>query len=548
MPTLGGPGPSDELLEALRACCPDVADEAFEAVTAMLAAMGEAGGGGDDDGLRWHSLTLGDIPGLAEVLGVVAAPARAIAALLEVVAGILDILSSLLIDILDPFRALVLAAYELLSSIIEDLLGSGAYLYYDLVGLDVPVLTRPPIDLGSDAEPWVPGGPPLLVPPARNGFDAWADRFQASFDDPGDDRRPTFSDGAPVEALFIVGTAPDVHGLSSILPLLEQLFDAKGFGKIWEAFADTFPVVPPDPTLTRARSTPVAPDWMAWRLMDIAPPDYPLRKLLWVPWLLKTLLLNTDSIIGLLQKLAKAVKDKADLLRRLVAILQGLIDALMALTATGLHVLAVATDEGVDGLTTAFREAKDRPNTDEQGRGRGADMVAGVCLLQGTSNVLPVWGLLGQQRSFAQAYAGLVEQGTALADQAEQALADTGAMAVGAWSGVPGAAAGSPQAQGVLGLGVGLVEELKRIAGDDLGPLLEALGVPPEQLEAWGRDDPARAAAVVDQARADGARLDPRVLAHLEATRRAGGRGNRSLAAALGVRAPGPDVGGEGGA
>lgn len=545
MPTVGGPGPTDDLLEALRACCPDVADEAYAAVTEMLRAMGEdvdgaAGdgdGGADADALRWHSLTLGDIPGLKEVLGVIAAPAQAIAALLEVIAGILDILSSLLMDLLDPFRALILAAYELLKSIIEDLLGSGAYLYYDVVGTDIPKLTRPPVDLGSDAEPFFPGGPPLPVPPGRNGFDAWADRFQASFDDPGDARRPTFSDGAPVEALFIVGTAPDVQGLSSILPLLEQLFDAKGFGKIWEAFAETFPTLPEDPTRTRARGTSVAPDWMAWRLADIAPPSYPLRQLLWIPWLLKALLLNADSIVGLLKKLAAAIKDKAELLRRLVDILQGLIDALMALQATGLHVLAVATDEGVEGLTTAFREAQDRPNTDPQGRGRDADVVAGVCLLQGTSNVLPVWGLLGQQRSFAQAYSGLVDQMTGLGEEAVQAWDDTAAMAVGAWSGVPGAAAGTPQAQGVLGLGEGLVTELKRIAGEDLGPLLEVLGVSEEELDAWAGTDQARVAAVVDDARARGATLDPRVLAHLEASRRARSRGNRSLAAALGVRA-----------
>jgi hypothetical protein len=552
MATRAGPGPSAELLEALRACCPDVADEAFEAVVAMLEALGEDAGDGDGDGgegagdgaLRWRSLTLGEIPGLAELLGVIAAPAQAVAALLDVVAGILDILASLLIDILDPLRALVLAAYELLSSIIEDLLGSGAYLYADVVGLDVPSLTRPPVPTGADPQPWVPGGPPLVVPPGRNGFDAWADRFQASFDDPGDAARPTFSDGAPVEALFIVGTAPDVHGLSSILPLLEKLFDAKSFTRAWDAFAETFPVIPPDPTRTRGRTTPVAPDWRSWRLRDVAPPDYPLQKLLWVPWLLKTLLLNTDSVIGLLRKLAAAVKEKAELLRKLVDILQGLIDALLALTATGLHVLAVVTDEGVEGLTTAFREAHDRPGTDEDGQGLGADLVAGVCLLTGTSELagaatIPVWALLGQERSFAEAYAGLMEDGRAIAAESEKAYQDTVALAQGAWSGTPGEPGDTTAGKGVAGLGKDLVTELKEITGDQLVPVLERLGIDAEELEAWAADEPARVVAAVDQARADGVPIDPRVLAHLEATRRAGGRGNRSLAAALGLRDPG---------
>jgi hypothetical protein len=416
------------------------------------------------------------------------------------------------------------------------------------VGLDVPALTRPPVPPGADPGPWVPGGPPLVVPPGRNGFDAWADRFQASFDDPGDAARPVFSDGAPVEALFVVGTAPDVHGLSAILPLLEQLFDAKSLRKAGEAFAETFPVIPPDPTRTRARTTPVAPDWKSWRLRDIAPPDYPMQKLLWVPWLLKTLLLNTDSIIGLLQKLAAAVREKAALLRRLVDILQGLIDALLALTASGLHVLAVVTDEGVEGLTTAFREAENRPNTDENGQGRGADLVAGVCLLTGTTELasaatIPIWGLLGQQRSFGEAYAGLVADAKAIAAEADKALDDTVALAQGAWSGVPGAPGGSTAGKGLAGLGTGLAAELRQIAGGQLGAVLELLGISEAELDEWGAQEPARLAAVVDHARAEGARLDPRVLAHLEAARLAGARGNRSLAAALGLRA---EAGGRG--
>jgi hypothetical protein len=68
--------------------------------------------------------------------------------------------------------------------------------------------------------------------------------------------------------------------------------------------------------------------------------------------------------------------------------------------------------------------------------------------------------------------------------------------------------------------------------------VLERLGISAEELEAWAAEEPTRVAAAVDQARAEGAPIDPRVLAHLEASRRAGGRGNRSLAAALGLRDP----------
>jgi hypothetical protein len=541
--TRGDDGTAD-LLDALRQTCPDVADEAFEAVAALLggppAGVGPEGADAETR-LRWQSLTLGQIPGLAEVLSAVSSPLQVIAAVLDFVAGILEILSALLIDLLDPFRALILAAYEILRAIVEDLLASGAYLYADVVGLDVPTLTRPAVPAAADAAPWVPGGPPLALPPGRNGFEAWASRFRASFDDPGDLARPVFSDGAPVEAVFVVGTAPDVGGLGGLLTLLEKIFDVGAFPKAWQAFSETFPARPPDPSRTRARTTSVAPDWKSWRLRDIAPPDYPLEKLLWLPWLLKALLLNTDSIIGLLRNLAAAVKEKAAMLRGLVAILQAIIDAIRALSATGLHVLAVVTDEGVEGLTTAFLEAEDRPNTDDAGNPLGADLVAGVCLLAGTSgavpaNALPIWSLLGQQRTLEQAYSGLVADGQAIAGQAQQALADTVAMATGAWHGSPSADSATPLGQGAARQAAGLWEELKATAGEQYGDVLALLGMDEAQAEELSRRDAESLATAVAQVAAEGARLDPRVLAHIEAARRAGGRGNRSLAAALGLR------------
>ena len=539
MPTTTAGDGTAELLDALRKACPDVADEAFAAVAAMLGAPPDgAPPGAADAGLRWESMTLGDIPGLTQVLQVIASPLQVIAAVLDFLAGLLDVLSALLIDLLDPFRALILAAYEILRSIVEDLLNSGAYLYADVVGLADPSLTRPAVAPSADA--WVPGGPPLVIPPGANGFDAWAARFRASFDDPGDVNRPVFSDGAPVEAVFIVATAPDLNGLGAALTILEKLFDLTAFGNAWRSFAQTFPQRPPDPQRARARSTPVAPDWTAWKLRNIAPPDYPLEKLLWVPWLLKALLLNVDGVIGLLKKLAAAVKDKAVLLRRLVAILQSIIDAILALSATGLHALVVVTDEGVAGLTKAFLEAKDRPNTDAQGRTRNADLVAGVCLLAGTTelvpaNALPIWGLFGQQRSLEQAYSGLIADGRAVGAKAEKALDDTVALATRAWEGSPAGGSKATQA-GVTGLW----EKLKATAGDRYDEVLGILGLDDEQARRLSDTDAGRLAAILGQASAAGrVRLDPRVLAHIEAARRAGGRGNRSLADALGLRADG---------
>lgn len=536
MPTSGAGDATAELLAALRLACPDVADETFAAVAAMLGTPPDPGPAGEaGDGLRWESLTLGDIPGLDELLQVVASPLQVIAAILDFLAGILDILSALLLDILDPMRALVLAAYEILRGIVEDLLNSGAYLYADIVGLPFPAITRPVLPASGDKPPWVPGGPALVVPPRAVGFDAWAARFRASFDDPGDRQRPTFSDGAPVEAVFVVGTAPDLAGAGGLLSVLEKLFDVTAFGNAWASFAKTFPARPPDPQRARARQTSAAPDWRAWRLRDIAPPDYPLEKLMWLPSLLKALLLNVDSIIGLLRKLAAAVKEKAAMLRRLVAIVQAIIDAILALSATGLHVLAVATDEGVEGLTQAFLTARDRPGrtVDENDVVHQADLVAGVCLLTGTTNALPIWGLLGQQRGLDEAYGSLIADGKAVRAAAEQRLDDTKVLATGAWQGT-GAGGPSP-----TGLGVeGLWETLKRTSGDRYDEVLTVLGLDDETVRRMSDSDAAALAAALGQASAQGrVRLDPRVLAHVEASRRAGERGNRSLAAALGLQA-----------
>jgi hypothetical protein len=542
MPTIPGADGTAELLDALRQACPDVADETFAAVAAMLgvAPDGTPAGESPPDGLRWSSMTLGDIPGLAEILQVIASPLQVLAAVLDFLAGILDVLSALLIDILDPFRALVLAAYEILKSIVDDLLNSGVYLYADLVGTDLPMLTRAPVAPSDDKATWSPGGPPLLIPPRGNGFDAWAARFKASFDDPGDDNRPVFSDGAPVEAVFVVATAPDLNGISGMLGIFEKLFDVTAFGNAWRSFAKTFPQQPPDPKRSRGRGKPVAPDWKSWRLVDIAPPDYPLEKLLWVPWLLKALLLNVDGVIGLLKKLAAAVKEKAALLRRLVAILQSIIDAILALSATGLHALAVATDDGVTGLTQAFLTAKNRPNTDAQGRTRNADLVAGVCLLTGTTNALPIWGLLGQQRSLEQAYSGLIADGRAIGAKAEKALADTVALGTGAWEGTP--AAGTPSGRAGV---TGLWEKLKTTAGARYDEVLDILGLDDEEARRLSDTDAATFAGILGTAAAAGrVRLDPRVMAHIEAARRAGERGNRSLAGALGLRPAGTPGGG----
>jgi hypothetical protein len=535
-----------DLLALLQEHCPEVA-EAFLAAagapgTAAGAAAGAPGtapgtaagagagapGAADGSQLRWHRLTLGQIPGVNEFISTARVPLQAVLALLEFIAGILEVISSLLLAIPDPIRALILAAYSLLKQIVDDLLASGCYIYFDAPGITSNLATLS--DMGADIPPvpaWLAGNPTPKPTREADGFERWAFRFEQSFDDPGDENRPTFSDGAPVEALFIVATAPQLVDLRPVLAILAKLFDLGAFEAAWEKFLDGAP----DPDRARLRASSIAPDWRAWRLRDIGPPDYPLRKLEKVPELLKSLLLNVDNIVQLIKDLVDAVRDKIELLRELIAILQALIDLLQALSATGLHALAVATDEGVTGLKQAFLEATNRPNTDAQGNVLTAHAIVGVCLLTGTTNALPIWALLGEGQSFEQAYQGLHEDWQELEEQAQASLEDTKAIATDAWEGT-GEGDGSAPDLGIQGLWGELTESF----AEQRDTVLRNLGLSQEEADEQARSNRNELIARLEQALQEGTKLDPRVLAHIEATRRARRRGRRSLAMAYGSR------------
>jgi hypothetical protein len=544
-----------DLLALLRAHCPDVAEETLAKLAGAAAAL-DAAGDGDGRPLRWSSLTLGGLEEIRTIVTTVRSPVQVVSAVLDFVAGILEVISKLLIAIPDPFRALILAAYELLKSIIDDLLGSGAYVYFDAPGLLSNTVTLRDMGVREPELPrWVAGDRPLTPDRPADGFEQWAHRFRQSFDDAGDQQRPMFSDGAPVEALFIVATAPQLPDLAALASSLAQLLDLKAFGKAWDQFASTFPELPDDPDVSRLRFTPVHPDWKSWRLRDIAPQaDYPLRFLEKLPdWLLALLLDNAGNIVDLIKALVDAVRAKVDLLREIIEVLDQIIDALNALTGTGLHALVVVTDAGVDGLVDAFLEAENRPGTvlvdpdtgevvtpPETGVPMTAFAVAGVCLLAGTSevvpaNALPVWALFGQGQSIDQAYAALTADWAALEGQYEKAVEDTEALATDAWKGLE-QGRDSPSDLGLEGLWGGLTDTF-----DEQGEaVLGALGLTQEEADELARSNRTGLVTGLEQAMAEGTPLDPVVVAHLEATRRARRRGSRSLAMAYGSRRPAP--------
>lgn len=533
--------PDAELLALLREQCPDCADDVLEHLAQAIAVV-------DPGGLQWRRLTLGQIPGLEQFVSIVEPPVQAIATVLSVVNGILEVISALLIDITDPFRALVLAAYELLKDIIEDLLGSGAYLYTDGPGL---VTTQAAlVNLGMTEQPlspWLAGGTRKVAAAPADGFSAWADRFRRSFDDPGDLARPTFSDGAPVTAVFIVAAAPQLPDLARFGTLFTQLLDTSKFEKAVKDFLDTFPGWPDDPDRTRLQSRSVAPDWRSWRLRDIGPPDYPLRELEKVPELLKALLISGDSIVALLKALIAAVQDKIKVLQLMVELVQQVIDLLKALSASGLHVLPVATDGGVDGLVEAFTSAKNRPGTDPvTGELTGTNAIIGACVLAGGSEIDPVaaltvWSLLGQSGSIDQAFSGLQTDLDALEGQAKKSVGDAEAALTTAWEGTERDLL-TPKGKGIRGM----LEEGRTDLEQNLHDQLAALGLSEAEADGATRTDRVGLLGAVEDALSSGHPVDPLLLAHAEATRRARRRGARSLGLGLGPRQPPhPDDDGE---
>jgi len=527
---------TDELIRFLAAKCPPVATST------------EALHGGSAP-LRWQHMTIGDVPGLSELLGIVEPPVKIVSVFLDVIAAILDVIKTFLVAFPDPIRAIVMAAYQMLKTIVDDFLATGAYVYVDVPGL---LSNRKTLnDMGARIEEpptWLAGDEQIRTARPAAGFEAWAATFKQSFDDPGDENRPVFSDGAPVEALFLVSTMPNMVDFGKFAELWGKLLDIDGFKKLFEDFK--FPVPDPDRHNLQGRST--APDWRTWNISNIAPPDYPMRKLRDVPEFLKSILLNVENILGMLANLVDLVKAKVLILKEFIKLIESVIAILKALSDTGFHALAVSTDEGVEGLVKAFLEAEDRPNPPtETGEKGPASAIMGACFMAGSSGAVPfnphmLWAMLGQGQSFEQAYAGTIEDWEELRDVSVEKAKDIKAMASKAWEGVEGQ--NGVDGKGITGLwgdfedeataaGEEWIANLNNLPEDlarDVTRTLNHIGLTLEEAEAFFRNDRNGFIAMLENAYATGlgAPASPVVLAHIEATRRARQRGARGMAAA----------------
>jgi hypothetical protein len=500
-----GDGATAELCRTLGVPLPDTDAGEDDGVAAPGGDLSEA----DASGPRWRPLVLVPIPGLDTLIGIVKPPLDVIKALLQVIAGLLSVLSAILIGLLDPYRAIILAAYQLLKDLLTDLLNSGAYFYYDAPGITSHEMTL--ADMGVPTEPAKTfnhgrqGGPPPA--PVPDAYVKWGERFAQSFDDPGDSHRPILSDGASVMAVFIVAAAPSPEALRQLMYLLGKLFNL-------QAFIDGFErhqAKSPDPDLSRARSEPVAPDWEAARLKDLFPP---LKHLLAIPEALRALLLGIDNAIALLKDMAQAIQDKVQVLLDMANAIQAVIDLLDALKASGLHVLPVMSTEGVAGLKRAFVEATHRPP---------GGYVGGVCLLAagpGMADATVLWNLLGQGGAFEQ-LEGALAQNRALID-AEAKKNDLEGKLQNL---------GTSARQAVLDLQNAVLSAPEQFATD--------LGRPAEELAELVQNTPA---GFVDVVREAGKTYGSDAIAQGEAwVNESRKKGPRSLALSLGARSDAPE-------
>lgn len=461
-----------ELQKALEICCADLAEalaRAEELAAEQAAASGQPLTTPDGEALpRWRPLVLAPIPGLDQLVGIIKPPLQIIVALLQVIAALLQALAAILIGLPDPFQALIMAAYQLLVAIINDLLNTGAYMYIDAPGIHPTEITLAETGIIFDPGKQFKAGQALKAPPVTpDGYTRWAARFAASFDDPGDLKRPVVTEGAPIQAVFIVMAAPSLDALRQAMYLIGKLFNIDAFKFAFEKYKKGSP----DPRRSRARTKSVKPDWQAVRLRDLFKP---LEKLMILPEALLGLLRQIDALSGLIKNLARAMQDKANVLLQLAQAIQAIIDLLDALKSSGMYALNVSTKAGIPSLKEAFVKAVDRPP---------GGYIGGICFLASGPNLAKaaiLWELLGLSTAM-----DLAEGKISLADAAEAAKQGVlgQALDVVQKAGADAKKAGEEFLSDVEKSSEEFVDAVK-----DLGPgLAESIGRLPAELEDMAR-------------------------------------------------------------
>jgi hypothetical protein len=305
----------------------------------------------------WKPYTLPMIPGVEEAMDAASSAAGTLSGVLDALAGLLEALSTLVSVLADPLSAALSALITIIQELVDSiaaLLSSGIYFY---------------LDKG-----------PYFVAAEPDGLQGFISRWEASFDDLGDQYRPQYGPEEPVSAmLFLVG-GDSMESLAPALSALGTLFNVPALQL--DEVEDYEAPYPED--VEASLSTP--PDWKSETLGGILPP---FEKLTQVLQQTIGLLAVADSYATMLEDLAAVIAAKAAALDGVADEIQAVVDDISALIAAeGLYVLHVEAD-GTAALIQAVKDAGDVPPWSAEA------YVTGVCLLGGTGDFGPVVELLG---------------------------------------------------------------------------------------------------------------------------------------------------------
>jgi hypothetical protein len=305
---------------------------------------------------EWKPFTLPMLPGVPQALDAAQQASGILGSLLDALSGLLEVLSQLAGLLMDPLNDAVGSLIQIIQEFVDLIvaaLNSGVYLY---------------VDKG-----------PLFVGGRPDGLEGFLDRFEASFDDPGDAARPQFGPGSSVSAMLFVVGGEDPSQVIGPLQSLGKLFGIPALDVEQEEHILDYPAA-----VEQSLSTP--PDWRSVKLGRALPPFDKLGRTL---QRVVDMLAVGESYGKVLQDLAEVISDKAEALQNVGDEIQAMVDEIQALIeAQGLYVLHVEA-EGIPALVQSIRDASGAPPWGDEA------YVAGVCLLGGTADFGPVVELLG---------------------------------------------------------------------------------------------------------------------------------------------------------
>ena len=272
----------------------------------------------------------------------------------------LNVLSSLIIDVNDPLKAVIdnaVQRIELLMDAAFNVLKTGIYFYYD--------------------------GGAVLSGGRPDGFSGFLSRLDSSLRDPGDNNKPEFQSLSQVESIILLAGAQDIANLHPFLKIYGELFGIQKFKYASNRLLTASKNLPDE--IIESMSSP--PDWYSTKVQDILPPALEIEeKIKQALGMIKTAPALSDFLSGLVY----ALQDKAEILQETANELKSFSDRLTALVSTpGLYGLHIQSNNEIQDFIREIQNADNPPSWNHD------SYVIGVVLLGGTSDFSAIPSLFG---------------------------------------------------------------------------------------------------------------------------------------------------------